>query len=184
VEHFALRVLKPFDVASRYGFKPFFNMLKSISLTALLLSLIHFGCGQGRVKAPATSAPSQKNIDVSTMERAVFASGCFWGTEYYMRRAKGVVQTSCGYAGGHVENPTYKQVCTGTTGHAECVEVYYDPAITNYEEVCKMFFETHDPTQVNRQGPDIGFQYRSGVFYLNETQKQIAENLIAVLRTK
>lgn len=101
-----------------------------------------------------------------------------------MQKAKGVVQTTCGYTGGHVENPTYKQVCTGTTGHAEAVEVYYDPTVTNYEAVCKLFFETHDPTQVNRQGPDIGHQYRSGVFYLNEEQREITEKLIGQLKAK
>lgn len=118
------------------------------------------------------------------LERAIFASGCFWGTEYHMQRAEGVESTRAGYIGGHKENPTYKQVCTGTTGHAEAVEVVYDPAKTDYETLARLFFETHDPTQVNRQGPDVGTQYRSGVFYLNEAQKTIAEQLIGLLEGK
>ena len=124
------------------------------------------------------------NTKQKTMERALFASGCYWGTEYYMQRAEGVLSTTVGYCGGHVENPTYRQVCTGTTGHAETVEVVYDPEKTDYETLARLFFETHDPTQVNRQGPDIGEQYRSAVFYLNDKQKKIAEKLVAELETK
>lgn len=116
--------------------------------------------------------------------RALFASGCYWGTEFYMQQADGVIETSVGYAGGHVANPSYREVCTGRTGHAETVEVIYDPAKTDYETLCRLFFETHDPTQVDRQGPDIGTQYRSAVFYLNEEQKEIAEKLKAELEVK
>lgn len=117
-------------------------------------------------------------------ERAIFASGCFWGTEYHLQRAEGVLRTRAGYIGGHKENPTYKEVCTGRTGHAEAVEVIYDPAKTDYETLARLFFETHDPTQVNRQGPDVGTQYRSGIFYLNEEQKATAEKLIGLLEDK
>ncbi len=118
------------------------------------------------------------------MERALFASGCYWGTEYYLQKVEGVVSTRVGYIGGHVANPTYRQVCSGTTGHAETVEVVYDPEKTDFETLAKLFFETHDPTQVDRQGPDVGTQYRSGIFYVNEEQKEIAEKLINQLKAK
>ena len=117
-------------------------------------------------------------------ETAIFAAGCFWGVEYYLQKAKGVISTTVGYVGGHVDTPNYKEVCTGTTGHAEAVQVLYDPEKTNFETLCKLFFETHDPTQVDRQGPDVGVQYRSEVFYMNEEQKEITEKLIIELKNK
>ncbi len=123
--------------------------------------------------------PAEKPV-----EKAIFASGCFWGTEYYMHKAEGVIDTRVGFVGGHVDHPTYKEVSAGTTGHAEAVEVTYDPSVTSYEALATLFFETHDFTQVNRQGPDIGEQYRSGIFYLNDEQKEVAEKLIAQLEEK
>jgi peptide methionine sulfoxide reductase msrA/msrB len=117
-------------------------------------------------------------------EKAYFAGGCFWGVEYFFQNAKGVISTTVGYMGGHKDNPSYHEVCDGNTGHAEAIEVVYDPAVTSYEEMAKLFFETHDPTQVNRQGPDIGEQYRSAVFYTDEDQKKIAEKLIGILKDK
>ncbi len=113
---------------------------------------------------------------------AIFASGCFWGTEYHFQRTRGVLSTRAGYTGGHTENPTYGEVCSGTTGHAEAIEVVYDPDQTDYETLTKLFFETHDPTQVGGQGPDIGDQYRSVVFYLDKEQKAITDKLIGILR--
>lgn len=118
------------------------------------------------------------------LERSVFASGCFWGLQYQMDRMSGVVSTSVGYTGGSTENPTYREVCSGETGHAEAIEVTFDPAQVTYEALARLFFETHDPTQVNRQGPDVGTQYRSEIFYLSEEQKETAEKLIAQLDEK
>ena len=120
----------------------------------------------------------------STTEKAIFAGGCFWGVEYYMEKHTGVISATSGYTGGHVKNPSYEDVLSKKSGHIEAVEIVYDPSKTNYEEVAKLFFEIHDPTQVDRQGPDIGEQYRSEVFYLNEDQKRIAEDLIRQLEKK
>ena len=121
---------------------------------------------------------------MNNTERAIFASGCFWGTEYYFQRADGVLSTRVGYIGGHKENPTYREVCYTDTGHAEAIEVVYDPTQTSYETLARLFFETHDPTQVNRQGPDVGTQYRSEIFYLDAEQKAIATKLIGLLEEK
>ena len=117
-------------------------------------------------------------------KKAIFAGGCFWGVEYYMEQAAGVISVVSGYTGGHKDDPTYEEVCSKTTGHIEAVEVTYDPAKTSYETLAKLFFEIHDPTQVNRQGPDVGEQYRSAVFYMDEAQKQTAGKLIRQLEEK
>jgi peptide methionine sulfoxide reductase msrA/msrB len=121
---------------------------------------------------------------IPTMEKAYFASGCFWGTEYHFMKAKGVKATTVGYMGGHTEAPTYKEVCTGTTGHVEVVEVEYDPSLTSFEEMLKLYYETHDFEQVGGQGPDIGEQYQSVVFYVNDEQKSMVEKYIGLLNNK
>jgi len=131
---------------------------------------------------PATSQTAVKQQ--SATDTAIFAGGCFWGVEYYMMKIKGVISTTVGYTGGHTENPTYEQVCAGNTGHYEAIEVVFDPSKTTYEDVAKLFFEIHDPTQWNHQGPDRGEQYRSAVFYRNQNQKDITEKLISILKKK
>ncbi len=118
------------------------------------------------------------------IRRAVFAGGCFWGVEELFRKERGVLSAVSGYTGGTVDNPTYKQVCSGKTGHAEAVEIYYDPSQTTFETLCKYFLEIHDPTELNRQGPDIGTQYRSAIFFFNDQEKEIAEKLLQQLRDK
>jgi peptide methionine sulfoxide reductase msrA/msrB len=117
-------------------------------------------------------------------EKAIFAGGCFWGVEYYFQKAKGVISTQVGYIGGHKDNPTYKEVCSGTTGHIEAMEVTFDASQTTYEDLAKLFFEIHDFTQVGHQGPDVGEQYQTEIFYLDTQQKETAEKLIKILTDK
>lgn len=124
------------------------------------------------------------DFDVKDTEEAIFAAGCFWGVEYLFKQLSGVVKTEVGYAGGRKDNPTYEEVCQGNTGHFEAIRIIYDPAKVSYEELTRYFFEIHDPTQVNGQGPDIGEQYLSVVFYYDEQQKITAQHLISALQQK
>lgn len=150
-------------------------MIKTITYAwALLCS---FGaCAQSEPTARANNASlnllETKNY---TMEVATFGNGCFWCTEAIFQNLKGVEKVVSGYSGGHVDNPTYKQVCNGTTGHAEVIQISYDPSVISYDELLEVFWKTHDPTTPNRQGNDVGPQYRSAVFYHNDTQKEKAD---------
>lgn len=116
-----------------------------------------------------------------TTEIALFGAGCFWGVQALFDSAPGVKETTVGYSGGHIKEPTYEAVCTGNTDHAEVIQIKYDPTTTNFKTLLMLFFEHHDPTTLNRQGPDIGTQYRSVIFYHSPEQKQLAEACISEL---
>jgi peptide-methionine (S)-S-oxide reductase len=120
--------------------------------------------------SPTTVEPTAKKTELAT-----FGAGCFWGVEADFRQIRGVVATQVGYEGGHTENPSYRDVCSHTTGHAEVVQVEYDPARVSYEDLLTVFWENHDPTQVNRQGPDVGDQYRTVIFYHTQEQQAAAQ---------
>ena len=124
------------------------------------------------------------DLEDGRYETAILAGGCFWGVEYYLQKMEGVKSVVSGYTGGQVKNPSYREVSSGRTGHAEAVKVVYDPDKVTYEEVLRTFLEIHDPTQVDRQGPDIGEQYRSAIFYMNDYQREIAVKLLDILRDK
>lgn len=121
------------------------------------------------------TAIDESNVDVTGTEVATFGTGCFWCTEAVLESLDGVKKVISGYSGGHDPKPNYEAVCTGTTGHAECVEVTYDPKVISYATLLEAFFRSHDPTSLNRQGNDVGTQYRSVIFYHNDEQKQLAE---------
>ncbi|HET7059767.1 MAG TPA: peptide-methionine (S)-S-oxide reductase MsrA [Candidatus Saccharimonadales bacterium] len=118
------------------------------------------------------------------MQKAIFAAGCFWGVQFYFDQVPGVAKTTAGYTGGHIENPTYEQVCSHTTGHAEAVLIEFDPAQITYKTLCRQFFRMHDPTQLNRQGPDVGDSYRSAIFYFDQEQRQTAESVKEEIQPK
>lgn len=131
-----------------------------------------------------TAMAGEKGGKEQKMEKAVFAAGCFWGVEAVFRQLDGVVDTTVGYTGGTTENPTYREVCSGKTGHAEAIEIVYDPSRISYEQLLAYFWRLHDPTTLNRQGPDAGTQYRSAVFYHTPEQKAAAEKIKAEAQKK
>lgn len=146
----------------------------------------HVFIGEGFTKKNTRHCVNSISLDFVPLkkERAIFAGGCFWGVEHLLQQKQGVISVVSGYTGGRVKNPTYKEICTGMTGHAEAVEVVYDANQISYRELAKLFFEIHYPTQLDRQGPDIGNQYRSEIFYTNEEQRKIASELTDILVNK
>lgn len=169
-------------------------------LLVLSFTLASGACSSPSASPSATAAPAQGDATVLAKQEharttdaatapaadgvAYFAGGCFWGVEHYMEQLDGVLSVESGYMGGHVESPSYEQVSSHDSGHLEAVEVRFDPAKISYEAVAKRFFEIHDPTQADGQGPDIGSQYLSAVFYTSPEQKQTTEALIDTLKAR
>ncbi len=147
--------------------------IKSTLLAPLFLAMFFLSCaeGQNQQDAPITLTGEERD----KLEQATFAGGCFWCIEGIFEAVEGVKEVVSGYSGGSEQNPTYKQVSSGKTGHAEAVMIYYDPEIVRYDELLEIFFDVHDPTTLNRQGPDVGPQYRSVILYHNQTQKNAAD---------
>jgi peptide-methionine (S)-S-oxide reductase len=160
-------------------------------IIAILLATVSLSC-QGNPKAsPSGDGEDGNDVQLTNnkgdlkmsnkTETAIFAGGCFWCTEAFFTDLKGVEKVVSGYIGGKTENPTYKEVCGGYTGHAEAIKITYDPEEVAYEDLLEIFFATHDPTTINRQGADVGTQYRSEIFYTTDAQKVSAENFIKLL---
>ncbi|MGB5463553.1 MAG: peptide-methionine (S)-S-oxide reductase MsrA [Aureibaculum sp.] len=154
-------------------------MVKKSMLFVFIFSFL--SCNLSTEKKIENKDIAQNIETMKGLELATFGNGCFWCTEAIFEQLKGVSKVESGYAGGKVKNPTYKEVCTGNTGHAEVIQLTYDPKVINYREILDVFFNTHDPTTLNRQGADVGTQYRSVIFYHNDSQKEEAENMIAAL---
>jgi len=142
----------------------------------LFLTYILYGCNEQ--KGQWSESEKTNKMQIENIEKATFGGGCFWCVEAVFDQLKGVHSVTSGYAGGHTENPTYKQVCEGTTGHAEVIQVEFDPEVISFDELLEVFWTVHDPTQLNRQGNDIGTQYRSIILYENDGQKLAAERSI------
>jgi peptide-methionine (S)-S-oxide reductase len=155
-------------------------ILVMVGIAALALGIQEVR-GDESPTGPASTGHSEPTEEDADMAKATFGAGCFWGVEAAFRKTPGVTSTQVGFMGGSVENPTYKQVCYEDTGHAEVVEVTYDPEQVSYESLLKTFWDVHDPTQVNRQGPDVGDQYRTVIFYHTPEQKEAAEQSKAEL---
>lgn len=149
----------------------------------LVLAIVSFSCQskQKPEKAILKSNKGELTMDNKKTETAIFAGGCFWCTEAFFTDLKGVDKVTSGYIGGKTENPTYKEVCSGYTGHAEAIKISFNPDEVAYEDLLEIFFATHDPTTLNRQGADVGTQYRSEIFYTSDEQKTAAENFIKLL---
>jgi peptide-methionine (S)-S-oxide reductase len=158
------------------------NTIRLMKTNLLFLTLVFVGCAS-IISCGQSNNNNRKKDKMENqakkdgLELATFGTGCFWCTEAVFESLEGVADVVSGYEGGHVKNPTYKEVCTGTTGHAECVQVTYDPKKISYTELLQAFFRSHDPTSLNRQGADVGTQYRSAIFYHTDEQKKFAEEI-------
>lgn len=153
-----------------------FTIVKTAFYIPAIILAAFAACAQGNGSAKISDKAKRNVIMNSNLDTATFANGCFWCTEAIFQDVKGVEQVTSGYTDGHVKNPTYKEVTTGETGHAEALEIIYDPSVISFDELLEIFWKTHDPTTLNRQGNDVGTQYRSGIYYHNAEQKQKAEH--------
>ena len=151
-------------------------MRHSIIVTSLIFLIIGNSCAQKSKTIKDKNMTKETTADKSGLQLATFGSGCFWCTEAIFQNVEGVEKVESGYSGGSVKNPTYKEVCSGLTGHAEVTQLTYDPKKVSYDELLEVFWKTHDPTTLNKQGADTGTQYRSAIFYHNDDQRKLAES--------
>lgn len=152
--------------------------MKIFIIPALIFSFVFGSCAQTKQKpTAATSKATTETMQNSNLSVATLGNGCFWCTEAIFQQLKGVASVASGYSGGQVINPSYREVCDGNTGHAECLQIQFDPAVISYEKLLEVFFTTHDPTTLNRQGADVGTQYRSVIFFHDEAQREVAEKV-------
>lgn len=166
-----------------------FNTIKLLAIILASLLLTANACSSSKNKSSATpQTPTTQQTATTTqlasLEKAYFAAGCFWCVEAIFESVEGVEEAISGYTGGSIKNPTYKQVASGQTRHAEAVEVYFNPEVVSYQTLLDVFFGSHNPTSVDRQGPDVGPQYRSGIYYANESQKTIVESYLQKLKSE
>lgn len=154
--------------------------MKHVVFFLIVTLLSVSACGQKNKPNEAVKIPKSEK-ELSNYQVAYFGSGCFWCVEAIYESVKGVAEVESGYSGGHIENPSYEAVCTGTTGHAETVKIYYDSAVVSYDDLLKVFYDSHDPTTLNRQGPDMGTQYRSAIFYQTDYERDHAKAYIREL---
>ena len=173
--HPAWRFMKRSNFKGTNLFATTFAFLSGFALiVAFSLSFLTFIVNQTPVQAAKVAAEAPSKASEAHLQKAIFAAGCFWGVEDEFRKVKGVVDAISGYTGGNFKNPSYKDVCSGKTHHAEAVEVLFDPAKVSYQQLLDTFWKMHDPTTMNSQGPDFGEQYRSAIFYFNDAQKAAA----------
>ncbi len=158
-------------------------MLRILKILTILLSFVSIAWGQKSVNNKHVLVTNKNKMNMIKLDTAYFAAGCFWCVDALFQHLDGVIKVESGYAGGHSINPSYKDVCTGTTGHAEVCKITFNPMTISFETLLSIFWQTHDPTTLNRQGNDIGTQYRSAIFYSNDEQKRLAEKYKSELNT-